>query len=457
MLSLFSPLSRELIRFAVPMLIAQLALMANAVIDTVMAGRITPEDLAAVGIGASIQVTVVVSLIAVLLALPPMVAHLYGAGRRDEVGRELHQAVWIALVIAAVAMAVLLHPGFIVDHLHVTRAVEVKLRAYLAASAFSVPAMVAFRLFVGLSTGLGRPRPIMAFNLIALSMKVPLNAVFMFGLLGAPKMGGPGAAVATAIDQWTIAILAWTWCLNQASYREYNLGRPFGMPRWPLIRDFLKLGIPIGLSFVADVTAFTLMALFIARLGPVVAGAHQIAANLSATAFMLPLSLGTATVALAGRALGANDPLHARRISWRGVRLALTAAVVICATYLLGAPWIAAAYTDDHAVQAVAIPLIRLAGIYHLADALQAVTVNALRGYKKTTVPMVVYGVLLWGPGLGGGVALGLTHTFGPPLGASGFWIAETFALFAVAISMALYLNRVSRVKVEQAGPAAGG
>ncbi|HKB59937.1 MAG TPA: MATE family efflux transporter [Gallionellaceae bacterium] len=457
MQKLFSPLSRELIRFAVPMLIAQLALMANAVIDTVMAGRITAVDLAAVGIGASVQVTVVVSLIAVLLALPPMVAHLHGAERHGEVGRELHQAVWISLVISAVAMAVLLHPDFIIAHLHVTPAVATKLRAYLAASAISVPATVAFRLFVGLSTGLGRPRPVMTFNLIALGMKVPLNAVFMFGLLGAPKMGGPGAAVATAIDQWTIALLAWGWVLNHSGYQEFNLGRPFARPSWPPIRDFLKLGIPIGLSFVADVTAFTLMALFIARLGPVVAGAHQIAANLSATAFMLPLSLGTATVALAGRALGAGDPLHARRISWRGVRLALTAAVVISATYLLGAPWIAAAYTADHAVQAVAIPLIRLAGIYHLADALQAVTVNALRGYKKSTVPMLVYGVLLWGPGLGGGVLLGLTHTLGRPLGAAGFWIAETIALFAVAISMALYLKRVSWMKVAQAEAAAGG
>ena len=429
------------------MLIAQLALMANAVIDTMMAGRITAVDLAAVGIGASIQVTVVVSLLSVLLALPPLVAHLYGADRRGEIGRELHQAVWIALVIAIVAMVVLLHPGLIIEHLHTTPAVAAKLRAYLAASAWSVPGTIAFRLFVGLSTGLGRPRPVMAFNLIALCIKVPLNAIFMFGLLGVPKMGGPGAAVATAIDQWVIALAAWLWCLHNAHYAEYRLGRPFAAPNWPAIREFLKLGLPIGLSFMADVTAFTLMALFIARLGPVVSGAHQIAANLSATAFMLPMSLGTATVALSGRALGAGNRLLARRFAWRGVGLALGAAVVISITYLLGAPWIAAAYTHDAAVRAVAIPLIRLAGIYHLADALQAVSVNALRAYKKTTVPMVVYAVLLWGPGLGGGIVLGLTAYFGRPHGAAGFWIAETFALAGVAISMALYLNRVSRLK----------
>jgi MATE family multidrug resistance protein len=440
-------LSRELIRFALPILVAQLAVMANAVIDTAMAGHLSAVDLAAVGIGAAIMATVVMSLLSVLLALPPMVAHLYGAGRRAEVGRELHQAVWIALAIALAAMAVLLHPDPLIAHLHVEPAVEAKLRAYLAASAWSVPATIALRLFVGLSTGIGRPRPVMIFNLLALMLKVPLNAVFMFGLLGMPAMGGPGAALATAVDQWVIAALAWAWCLNHAGYEEFRLRAPLAAPNWAAIRDFLKLGVPIGLSFVADVTAFTLMALFIARLGPVVSGAHQIAANLSATAFMLPLALGNATTALAGQALGAKDPLRARRLCWRGVRLGMSAALVIGAGYLLGAPWIVALYTHDPAVQAAAIPLIRLAGIYHLGDALQAVAVNALRGYKKSTVPMLVYGILLWGPGLGGGVLLGLTAAFGPPRGAAGFWIAETFALWLVAISMAVYLNKVSRVK----------
>lgn len=440
-------LSRELIHFALPILIAQLAVMANAVIDTAMAGHLSAVDLAAVGIGASIGATVVVSLLSVLLALPPLVAHLYGAGRRHEVGRELQQAMWIALVIAAIGMAVMLHPAPIIAHLYLQPAVEAKVRGYLAWAAWSVPGTIALRLFFGLSTGIGRPRPVMTFNLLALALKVPLNAVFMFGLLGAPAMGGPGAALATAIDQWVIAIVAWGWCLNHAGYEEFRLRAPLAAPDWPAIRDFLKLGIPIGLAFVADVTAFTLMALFIARLGPVISGAHQIAANLSATAFMLPLALGNATTALAGQALGAGDRLRARRISWRGLRLGLSAAFIICAFYLLGAPWIAAAYARDAAVQAAAIPLIRLAGIYHLADAVQAVAVNALRGYKKSTVPMLVYGLLLWGPGLGGGVVLGLTAAFGRPLGAAGFWIAETFALWLVAASMAMYLNRVSRVR----------
>ncbi len=439
-------LSRELLKFTWPVLIAQLAMMANAVIDTAMAGRLSAVDLAAVGIGASIMATVVMTLISVLLALTPMVSHLYGAGKKEEIGRELHQAVWISFAISAVAILLLVFPEPFIRLAALQPAVEVKVRAYLAASAWAVPASIALRLFFGLSTGIGRPRPVMAFNLLALLLKVPLNAILMYGLLGMPALGGPGAAYATAIDQWVMALVAWSWCLNHSGYEEFQLRRRFTAPDWAAIRAFLKLGLPIGVSFVADVTAFTLMALFIARLGPVVSGAHQIAANLAAAAFMFPLALGNATSALVGQAVGAGDRLRARRIGWRGIRIGFTAGLLISLTFWLGAPFIAALYTTDADVRAVAIPLIMLVGFYHLGDAIQAVAVNALRGYKKSTVPMVIYGVLLWGPGLGGGILLGLTDTFGHALGARGFWLAAIVALWLVAASMALYLERVSRV-----------
>lgn len=72
-------LPRELLHLAWPVLIAQAAVMANGVIDTLMAGRLSPVDLAAVGIGASIYATVFVTAMGVLLALTPVVSHHYGA------------------------------------------------------------------------------------------------------------------------------------------------------------------------------------------------------------------------------------------------------------------------------------------------------------------------------------------------------------------------------------------
>ena len=437
--------TRELIHLAWPFLIAQLAVLANGVIDTAMAGRLSATDLAAVGIGASIQITVLMSLMGVLLALPPIIAHLYGAGRRAEIGREIHQSIWISLLIALIAILLLRFPQPFISISELQPAVEIKVRAYLAASSWGVPAALAFRLFQGLSTGIGQPRPVMIFNLMALVLKLPFNAIFMFGLFGAPALGGPGCAVATSVIAWLIAALAWGWFLYKPEHGEFRLWVPMAAPDRAAITAFLRLGVPIGMTFIADVTAFTFMALFIARLGPVVSGAHQIASNIAVLAFMMPLAIGNAAAVLTGQALGAMQSMRARHTCWNALALALSIAVVISLTLWFGAPQIAALYTPDIQVQAAARPLIVLVGFYHLADAVQAVAVNALRGYKKSVVPMVVYTVALWGLGLGGGVVLGLTDTFGLARGASGFWIAAIASIVLVGSLVTLYLDRVSR------------
>ena len=442
--------TRELMQLAWPMLIAQLAMMGNAVIDTAMAGRLSAIDLAAVGIASSIMATILMSLVSVLLALPSIIAHLHGAARQAEIGREIHQGIWISLALAIVAILLLCFPDPFIAISHLQPAVEAKVRAYLTASAWGVPGAFALRLFFGLSMGVGRPRPVMLFNLLSLAIKVPLNSLFMYGLIGLPAMGSTGCAVATSVDAWLMAALAWGWCLNHPKYAEYALRRRIAAPDLAAIKEFLKLGVPIGLTFIADVTAFTFMALFIARLGPVVSGAHQIAANLAALAFMVPLSLGNATSVLAGQALGRGDPRRARRICWEGVRLGIGIAVVLCLAFWFAAPWIAAFYTTDLQVRAVAIPLIAMVGLYHLGDALQAVTVNALRGYKNSVVPMVIYTVTLWVPGLGGGILLGLTDTLGAARGAPGFWLAAIASIWLVGGMMAVYLNYISKKHCRQ-------
>lgn len=439
--------TRALLHLTWPVLIAQLAMMANAVIDTAMAGRLSAIDLAAVGIAASIAATVLMSLISVLLALPAIIAHLYGANLREQIGAEIHQSVWISLLLASIAILLMIYPEPFIAISQLQPEVESKVRAYLAYSAWGVPATFALRIFFGLFTGIGQPRPVMLFNLLSLALKIPLNAIFMYGWFGLPELGGPGCAVATAVDVWLLALLAWVWCLRHPDYKSFRLDAKFAAPERKAIAEFLKLGIPIGLTFVADVTAFTFMALFIARLGPETSGAHQIAANIAALAFMVPLALGNATAVLAGQALGAGQREHARHVCGKGIRIGLLIASIIGLIYWLAAPQIAALYTTDLKVQAAAVPLISLVALYHLGDALQAVAVNALRGYKKSVLPMLVYGVMLWGVGLGGGVLLGLTDTFGPARGASGFWIAGISGIWLAGILMALYLGYISKVR----------
>ena len=161
---------------------------------------------------------------------------------------------------------------------------------------------------------------------------------------------------------------------------------------------------------------------------------------------MVPLSLGIATSVLVAQSLGANEPKVARRAALRGFRVALGIAVAAAALLWLLRETIVGLYTNDPAVAAVALSLLGLAAVFHLFDASQGVAAFVLRGYKSTFWPMVIYGVALWGIGLGGGYWIGLNATpFGPPRGPLGFWEAATAALALAAILLCLLAAAVSR------------
>jgi MATE family multidrug resistance protein len=305
------------------------------------------------------------------------------------------------------------------------------------------------RVFSGFTMGIGLPRAIMGFNLIGVALKLPLNWIFMFGALerfgGPPPLGGPGCAVATALISGLSCVLAWSWCAFAADFRQYRVFADFSPPRASLILGLLKLGLPIGATFFVDVTAFTFMALFIARLGPVASAAHQIAANLAALAFMLPLALGNAAGILAGHALGAGDARRARRIALIGLVTGVAEGMLLSLTLWFGAGTIAGLYVANGEVRRLATTLIGYVAVYHLFDALQAVAVNVLRGYRKSAVPMAIYALALWGVGLGGGYVLGLTDQVAAPAGVRGFWLAAAASLALAGGLVTGYLLRVAR------------
>ena len=437
-------LPRELLHLAWPVLIAQAAVMANGVIDTLMAGHLSSVDLAAVGIGASIYITIIMALMGVLLALTPVVAHHYGAQRYAEIGADVRQCAWLAVALSVLAFAALKNPDPLLAFSRLTPEVEIKVRAYLDGSAWAVPGVMFFRVFYGFTNGIGRPRPVMSFNLLGLALKAPLNWVFMYGHFGFPVMGGAGCGWSSAVIMWIIAILAWVWCRRDTEYAPYGVFARFEWPRLVALRELLVLGLPMGATFLVDVTAFTFMALFIARLGPEVSAAHQIAANVAVFSFMVPLALGAATGVVVGQALGAGDSRRARHAGLLGLAVGGGAAAITGVAIGFGAGPLARAYSSDPAVAAAAAALLSIVAVYHLADSVQAVMAQVLRGYKRATVPMVIYAVALWGVGLGGGYLLGLTDTFGPPRGAAGFWIAAVASLVIAGAGVLAYFLRIS-------------
>lgn len=434
-------------RHAGTVLVGQLAVMAFGVTDTIIAGRYSEHALAALSVGAAVFVSVYVSLMGVLQALLPVWAELHGGGRSDEVGRSVRQSLYLAAIAIVVGMVILLLPGSVLQWTQVPAEMRGEVEAYLAVLAFALAPALLFRLFSTLNQSLGRPQLVTWLQLGSLIVKLPLSIWFTFGGAGLPAMGLVGCGWATLCVNWTMLGCA-IWLLrNQPFYGEYGLWKRIEAPDWQQLRKFARLGVPGGLAVLVEVTSFTLMALFIARLGTAAAAAHQIASNLLAVAYMTPLSLAIATSARVSFWLGARDAAKARHACRLGFELTALCALVYAAAMALLRNELANVYSDNPAVIAMAGTLLLAVALYHFADAVQTFCVFVLRCYRVTLAPLVIYCAMLWGVGLGGSYLLAY-RGLGPwaamqsPLA---FWIMSAAALALTALLFGALLRWTMR------------
>jgi MATE family multidrug resistance protein len=432
-----------------PILVGQLAVIANGVIDTAMTSRFSAIDLAALAVGASIYVSIFVGMGGVLQALAPTIGQLFGAGRARDIGYEVKQGTWLAFFLCCAGAVVLLFPQPFLSVAHASPELTAKATLYLQILALALPATLGFRIYSALNTAIARPKMVMAIQLAGLALKVPLNALFIFGGLGLPAFGGPGAAIATTLIAWLMLAVSWMILKRAPTYRQFGLfGTGWVAPHWAAQRPLLQLGVPMGLSYLIEVTAFTFMALFIARLGELAVGGHQITANFATVLYMLPLSIASATGTLVAQAIGARQLDEARRIGNDGIRLAALSAAAIGLAVWLTRESIIRAYSPNPAIVAAALPLFAFISFYQLFDAVQVTAAFVLRAYKVAIVPTIIYALALWGVGLGGGYTLGfdLLGLTPPALrGAAGFWFGNSLSIALVAGGLLWYLRRVQR------------
>lgn len=438
---------RAIVRHAAVVLAGQLAVMAFGVTDTVVAGRYHETALAALSVGTAIYVSVYVGLMGVLQALLPVWAELHGSGRRQAVGPSVRQALYLCGATIVLGMALLLSPQPLLRAAEVPAALQAPVRDYLAVLAWALPPALLFRLYSTLNQSLGKPRLVSVLQVGSLALKVPLSVWLTFGGAGVPALGVVGCAWATLLVNAALLGCALWLLRTQDFYRPYGLWHRLEAVDWRQIGAFLRLGVPAGLAVLVEVSSFTAMALFIARMGTTAAAAHQVAATMAAMLYMVPLSLGIATSARASYWLGAGQPALAERAAWLGIGTATLAAVLLSALLALLAHPIAMLYAGQPAVVATATGLLRWVALYHLADALQAVGLFVLRSYRITLSPFLIYGVVLWGLGLAGGYAWafhGLPLL--PPWPSPGaFWLASAAALAVVAITFTGLLAHTTR------------
>lgn len=431
-----------------PILIGQLAAIANPVMDTIMVARASATDLAALAIGASIYISIYVALNGVMQSLMPIFGQLYGAGRFTEIGKEARQGVWLALFLSLAGCALLSFPAPLLSIAKAPPELTGKATLYLRILAFSLPASLAFLVYNTLNTAMARPKMVMAIQVLALLLKIPLNILFIFGGIGLPAMGGPGCALATLFLAWFMLAAAVLILVFNPFYRFLHLFQ-MALPDWPSLKELLRLGLPIGMNYFIEVTAFSFMALFIARLGINIVAGHQIIANFSTVLYMLPLATASATSTLVAQSIGAGNLLLARRIAFSGQRMAACIALAVAIGIWFFKEHIIGIYTADPLIAAQAVPLLLFVCCYQLFDAIQVTSAYILRAYKVVLAPTLLYIMTLWCVGLGGGYLLAFhLSTFDLPArirGAGSFWFSNGISLTLLACCLFLLLKKVER------------
>jgi len=429
--------ARTIIRHAGTVLVGQLAVMAFGVVDTLVAGRYSAAALAALSVGTAIYISIYVSLNGLITALLPVWAELRGAGSHAALGKSVRQALYLCLGVSLLGTLALLFPDPWLNATGVPETLQNDVRDYLLVLAIAVGPSLLFRMYSTLNQSLGMPLWVTVLQIAGLGIKIPLSIWFTLGGLGLPAQGVVGCAWATlAVNTW-LMLMGIYFLRSQKVYQEFKIWQAMEAPNWTMLKEFLRLGIPAALSVLVEVTAFTMMALFISRQGVVASASHQIATSIATLLYMIPLALGIACSARVGYWIGANDPVQAEKAAHTGLKLTLLLALLFSTALALSKETMAGWFSADAAVTLAATVVLGWVAIYHLVDALQAVCAFILRCYRMTLLPLIIYSIMLWGVGLWG--AFVWAYEGIGPLTArpevSTFWAAASFALSIVSLA----------------------
>ena len=455
----FNTTLRIILKQSWPVLISSWAGMAFGVLDTAMTGHASPTDLATMALSIAIYISVFIGLMGVMHALIPIQAQHFGAGEFKKVGQIWGQGVWLSFLLSIIGGIAMLFPDIWLSFSgDITPEVRSSVKRYLAALSFGLPAALLFRTIYGLANAVSRPKLIMTINLIGIGLKAFLNWLLIFGNWGLPELGATGAGISSAIVFWITLTIGLSVILREPFYRKFHL--TLGWPDLKIIREILKLGLPMGGSYLVEVCAFTFMSLLVAQEGIAVIGGHQIMSNLAALSYMMPMSIGVATAALTAQAIGARQPEQAHRTSMMGLVIGLVGALLTALSLYVGRELIVAAYTNNPAVATVALSLLALLPFFHVVDAMQCINSYLLRAHKIAFVPMLLQTFSLVIIGLMGGWWMG----FGPgkslieplrnqllagsPVGAGSMWLMATIGLATSTLLLHCWYRLIVRQKL---------
>ena len=427
-----------MLRLALPVVLAELGWMSMGIVDTIMVAPLGPAAIGAAGIGTSIHMAFAVFGMGLLLGLDTLVSQAHGAGDHRDCHRWLVHGLVLATVLTIPVVGVCLGVLAAMPQLGFHREVQPLLEGYFGVVLWSTLPLLLYAAVRRYLQGMHVVAPI-AFALVTANLvNAAANWALIYGQLGLPALGVPGAAWATLISRVYMVGVLWL------AARHYDRARASGLAdvsrrisRERLVRLW-RLGYPAAAQVSIEVGVFALATALAGRLDPVSSAAHQIALNIAGASFMVPLGVASAGAVRVGNRVGANDPAGAARAGWAAIVLGSGFMCVTALVFLFVPDAIIALFSPGPEVVALGGSLLLIAAVFQLFDGLQAVATGALRGLGDTRAAMIVNFGGHWLLGLP--IAYWLCFPLG--MGVRGLWIGLSAGLILCGVVLTWYWHR---------------
>ena len=435
-----------LIKLALPVSLAQLAIMGMAATDVVIAGRVSTTDLAGMTLGANTWNLISLFFMGISFATQPLIAKQFGAGNGSGLKKQFHQSIWMCLGLGAIAMFVVWLVAFLMRFSSYETGMLEVARNYLFVISLSALPIVMIGALRGTLEGMSLTKAVFYINLAAFLINIPLDYVLVNGLFGVPKLGGVGCALATTILVWAMFGV----CISVLKYHQrllsLELFKGFQGPNKSEIYKTVQLGLPIGVSIVIEMSLFAGSGIFIAKFGELEAGAHAVAITVASMSYMFYMGIGQGVTIRAAQLMGAGQRPEAWYVIKAGSYLNLILSILVCALFIFFTEPLVRLFSSDEKVIPLAVILLYYGAAFQIVDSLQVAAIFGLRAYQDTVSPPKYQFLAFWVFGLPLGVYLSFFNTNLGFTGAKGMWFAMIVSLFVVGV---LLLRRLKIVAAE--------
>jgi multidrug resistance protein, MATE family len=444
---------RRLLRIAAPLMVGQLGQVGMSTADTIMVGPLGASSIAAIGIGSAVHFAFMLLCIGTVMGMGPLVSQAYGAGDRERCARVLIEGLWLSLYLSIPMIVFSLFGTQVISALGQKPEVALIAGGYMRALSWGVLPFIAFTAYRQYLEGMGHTAPTMFITLMGLATNIVANYAFIHGVGDwIPAMGAVGTGHATSLTRWVMIVAMWVYLVHN---KELN---PFADATWGpqlrMLRQIVRVGLPIGGQFGLEVGLFSLAAVMMGWFGATELAAHQVTINIASTTFMVALGACLAGSVRVGQHIGARRPRMARRAALCTYALSIGFMGTCGIVFIVAPQALLHLYTDDPAILRVATSLLMLAAAFQLFDGAQAAGISILRGAADTRVPMAIGGLSYWLVGLPAAYLIGF-HT---PLRAAGVWVGLTISLVVVALLLGARVRRIlwtHPIRAVNAAPAA--